>query len=98
MSTIIGNINHSLRFPFGIRFFANLTLPLTKFNSSPLGSTQFARQALKSHIHNAYRSTNGRYYMFVVILSKKVNEKDLISLSNDDAHLALPTHQITYKQ
>ncbi|CAF0739301.1 unnamed protein product [Adineta ricciae] len=65
---------------------------------SESGSIEFARQALKTHIHNAYRSTNGRYYMFVVILSKNVREKDLISLSNDDAHLALPTHLITYKQ
>jgi len=56
------------------------------------------RDALNSHIHGTRRSTDGKYYIFVILLSKKISEQDFISLSNKEAHLALPTHLIVYRQ
>ncbi|CAF4131196.1 unnamed protein product [Rotaria sp. Silwood2] len=55
--------------------------------------------ALNSHICNAHRSTDGKYYMFAVQLSTKNSaHQDFTYLSNDDAHLALPTHLIVYQR
>jgi len=56
------------------------------------------RDALNSHIHGTRRSSDGKYYIFVILLSKKVHDQDFISLSNKEAHLALPTHLIVYRQ
>ncbi|CAF0976457.1 unnamed protein product [Rotaria sp. Silwood1] len=55
--------------------------------------------ALNSHIYNARRSTDRKYYMFAVQLSsKKSVDMKLLYLSNEDAHLALPTHLIVYER
>ncbi|CAF0723972.1 unnamed protein product [Adineta steineri] len=56
------------------------------------------RDALNSHIYGARRSSDGKYYMFVVHLSKKMIDQELFHISNKDAHLAFPTHLIVYKQ
>ncbi|CAF1185528.1 unnamed protein product [Rotaria sordida] len=53
--------------------------------------------ASSTHIYDTRRSTDGKYYMFAVQLSsKKISDQDCICLSNEDAHLALPTYLIVY--
>lgn len=55
--------------------------------------------ALRSHICNSSRSTDGNFYMFVVKLSmQQPLTREFIDVSNDDAHLALPTHMIVYQR
>jgi hypothetical protein len=54
--------------------------------------------ALNSHIRNARRSTDGKYYMFIVRLSEKLLNNGFAKLSNDAAHLALPTHLFVYRR
>lgn len=55
--------------------------------------------ALRSHICNSRRSTDGNFYMFVVKLSmQQPLTREFIDVSNDDAHLALPTHMIVYQR
>ena len=54
--------------------------------------------AFDSHVQNARRSTDGQYYMFIVRSEKKHFNKGSGKLSNDNAHLALPTHLIVYRR
>ena len=54
--------------------------------------------ALDNHILHAQRSTDGRYYMFVVQLPKRLLKNDCAKLSNETAYLALPTHIIVYQR
>lgn len=54
--------------------------------------------AIDSHIQNSRRSTDEKYYMFMVRLSEKLVNKGFAKLSNDNAHLALPTHLIVYRR
>lgn len=61
-------------------------------------SIHLTRDALNSHIQHTHRSTDGKYYMFVVRLPKKLLHHDSGSLSNEDAHLVLPTHLIVYER
>ncbi len=64
----------------------------------PENSIHLTRDALSSHIRNTRRSTDGKYYMFVVRLSKKLVNQESINLSNENAHLTLLTHLIVYQR
>lgn len=58
----------------------------------------FTRDVWKSHVHSSCRSTDGKYYLFVVEIAKKNLEQDLIYLSNEEIHLILPTFLIVYQK
>ncbi len=61
-------------------------------------SIYLTNDALSSHIRNGRRSIDGKYYMFIVRLSKKLPNPDSGNLSNENAHFALPTHLIVYRR
>ena len=54
--------------------------------------------ALNSHINGARRASDGKYYMFVVRLSKQIPIQEFNRLTNADADLAIPTHLIVYQR
>jgi hypothetical protein len=97
MPIFICSINNSLWFTFQI-WFVDFYHNENIFNFHLDNRICLTRDALNSHIHGTRRSTDGKYYIFVILLSKKVSDQDFIYLSNTEAHLALPTHLIVYRQ
>ncbi len=98
-SSVQSIIHYGLHSNFGLLF---CKLVNEKFNlylvQSSENSIQLTYDALDSHTQNARRSTDGRYYMFIVRLEKKLLNHSFVKLSNDTAHLALPTHLIVYRR
>jgi hypothetical protein len=56
------------------------------------------RDALNNHLYGTRRSTDGKHYLFAVEIAKNDINEDLILLSINDAHLALPTYLIVYQR
>jgi len=99
-SSVQSIIHYGLHSNHSLLFFKliNINILFCYLDRQPENSIRLTRDALSSHIQSTRRSTDGKYYMFVVRLAKKIFNNDSGSLTNEDAHLALPTYLITYQR
>jgi len=67
-------------------------------NFNDHSSICLTRDALNSHLNTSCRSTDAKYYLFAVELTKNDINNDLILLSNEETYLALPTYLIVYQR
>ena len=56
------------------------------------------RDALTSHLYGTRRSTDGLFCLFAVQSVQCATDEETLLLSNDEAHLILPTHLILYRR
>ncbi len=98
-SSVQSIIHYGLHSNYSLLFYKLMNENFLPYlDGQPENSIHLTRDALSSHIRNTRRSTDGKYYMFVVRLSKKLVNQESINLSNEDAHLTLLTHLIVYQR
>ena len=102
-SSVQSIIHYGLHSNSRLLFFRNYLLRkkeliLFYLESSSEHSMYLTPDAFSSHVQNARRSTDGKYYMFAVGLPKKLLKQGSFRFSNETAHLVLPTYLIVYQR